>query len=53
MIVLKIPLESMEFVLYVQDKQNTMPNLSYAYANLDIAMLMEFVSLDVVLIKFY
>ena len=52
-IVLKIHLESLEFAQNAQERLNMMHNLNYVYANQDIVMSMEFVSLDVVLIKFY
>lgn len=52
-IVLKIHLESVEFAQNAQERLNMMHNLNYVYANQDIVMSMEFVSLDVVLIKFY
>lgn len=52
-IVLKIHLESVEFAQNAQERLNMMHNLNYAYANQDIVMSTEFVSLDVVLIKFY
>lgn len=50
---LKIHLESVEFAQNAQERLNMMQNLNYAYANQDIVMSTEFVSLDVVLIKFY